>query len=187
GAATRAAEAVRERLAAAGRVATDWARLRLARDLLEQAVQRHAQRAQGPMLAAATRWFARLTGGRWRDLRPDWSGDVQVLAAERDDGVRLQVHQLSEGAADALFLALRMAAIEVRLASAPPVPLLLDDVLASFDDTRAALALDALAELGQRNQVVYFTHHAHLVELARRTVPAGRVAVRELEHRALAA
>jgi uncharacterized protein YhaN len=187
GAATRAAEAVRERLAAAGRVATDWARLRLARDLLEQAVQRHAQRAQGPMLAAAARWFARLTGGRWRDLRPDWEGDSQVLAAERDDGVRLHVHQLSEGAADALFLALRMAAIEVRLASAPPVPLLLDDVLASFDDTRAALALDALAELGQRNQVVYFTHHAHLVELARRTVPAGRVAVRELEHRVPAA
>jgi len=48
-------------------------------------------------------------------------------------------------------------------------------------------ALDALAELGQRNQVVYFTHHAHLVELAHRTVPAGRVAVRELEHRTLAA
>ncbi len=187
GEAASAAEAVRERLAAAGRVATDWARLRLARDLLEQAVQRHAQRAQGPMLAAAARWFARLTGGRWQDLRPEWSGDVQVLGAVRDDGVRLRVDQLSEGAADALFLALRMAAIEVRLASAPPVPLLLDDVLASFDDDRAALALGALAELGQRNQVVYFTHHAHLVEIARRAAPAGHVAVRELEQRALPA
>jgi uncharacterized protein YhaN len=185
GEAARAAEAVRERLAAAGRVATDWARLRLARELLEQSVQRHAQRAQGPMLAAAARWFARLTGGRWRDLRPEWSGEQQVLGAVRDDGARLRVEQLSEGAADALFLALRMAAIEVRLASAPPVPLLLDDVLASFDDARAALALEALAELGQRNQVVYFTHHAHLVEIARRAAPAGRVAIRELEHRPL--
>jgi uncharacterized protein YhaN len=181
GDAARAAEAVRERLAAAGRMALDWARLRLARELLERAVQRHAQRAQGPMLAAAARWYARLTGGRWCDLRPDWSGDVQVLVAVRDDGLRLRVDQLSEGAADALFLALRMAAIEVRLASAPPVPLLLDDVLASFDDSRAARALEALAELGQRNQVVYFTHHAHLLEIARHAVPGGRVAIRELE------
>jgi uncharacterized protein YhaN len=139
------------------------------------------------MLAAAARWFARLTGGRWRDLRPEWSGEQQVLGAVRDDGARLRVDQLSEGAADALFLALRMAAIEVRLGSAPPVPLLLDDVLASFDDARAALALEALAELGQRNQVVYFTHHAHLVEIARRATPAGRVAIRELEHGPLAA
>jgi uncharacterized protein YhaN len=186
GEAAEAAEAVRERLAAAGRVATDWARLRLARELLEQAVQRHAQRAQGPMLAAAARWFARLSGGRWQDLRPEWSGDAQTLCAVRDDGLRLRIEQLSEGAADALFLALRMAAIEVRLACAPPVPLLLDDVLASFDDERAALALAALAELGQRNQVIYFTHHAHLLEIARRAAPPGRVAIRELRHRALA-
>ncbi len=184
GTAAGAAEAVRERLAAAGRQALDWARLRLANALLEQTVQRHAQRAQGPVLSAAARWLARITGGRWRDLRPDWSGDEQILLAERDDGLRLPIERLSEGTADALFLALRLAAIEVRLAAAPPVPLLLDDVLMSFDDARAAAALQGLAELGQRNQVVYFTHHAHLVALARRVLPAADLAVTELAHRA---
>lgn len=180
GAAARAAEAVRERLAASARLAVDVARLRLARELLEQAVQRHAQRVQGPLLAAASRWFARITGGRWGALRPDWAGDRQVLLAERDDGTRLLVEQLSEGTADALFLALRLAAIDVRLGAAPPVPLLLDDVLMTFDDGRAARALQGLAELGERNQVVYFTHHAHLVDLARRVLPAGAVSVTEL-------
>ena len=110
-------------------------------------------------------------------------GDVQVLRVVGPDGVRLALEQLSEGAADALFLALRLAAFEVRLEAAPPVPLLLDDVLSSLDDARAALALGALAELGRRNQVVYFTHHAHLVDLARRTVPEGEWAVRDLVHR----
>ncbi|HYF61109.1 MAG TPA: AAA family ATPase, partial [Burkholderiaceae bacterium] len=179
-AAARAHEAVRERLAASARLAVDWARLRLARALLDEAVQRHQQRAQGPLLAAAARWFARVTGGRWRDLRTDWDGDLQVLVAERADGERLRIERLSEGTADALYLALRLAAIEVRLGAAPPVPLLLDDVLMTFDDERAGLALQGLAELGERNQVVYFTHHAHLVELARRVVPAHRLAVREL-------
>ena len=41
----------------------------------------------------------------------------------------------------------------------------------------------SLAELGRRNQVVYFTHHAHLVDLARRTVPEGEWAVRDLVQR----
>jgi uncharacterized protein YhaN len=187
GAAARALEAVNERLAAAARLATDWARLRLARALLDEAVQRHQQRAQGPLLAAASRWFARVTGGRWSALRPGWSGDVQVLFAERDDGTRLPIDGLSEGTADALYLALRLAAIEVRLASAPPVPLLLDDVLMTFDDDRAALALQGLAELGRRNQVVYFTHHRHLVDLAARVLPADAVDVRELVRGPIAA
>jgi uncharacterized protein YhaN len=180
GAAERSATAVRERLAASARLATTWARLRLARALLDQAVQRHQQRAQGPLLGAASRWFARVTAGRWRELRPDWEGDKQILLAQREDGVRLPIGQLSEGTADALYLALRLAAIEVRLAAAPPVPLLLDDVLMTFDDDRAALALQGLAELGRSNQVVYFTHHAHLVALARRVLPPGSVAIGEL-------
>ncbi len=184
-AAAHAAEAVRERLAACARLAADCARLRLARRLLDEAVARHQQRAQGPLLGAASRWFARLTAGRWAALHPDWREDAQILIAQDVAGLRLPVERLSEGARDALFLALRMAAIEVRLAAAPPVPLLLDDVLMSFDDERAALALQALAELGRRNQVVYFTHHAHLVELARAVLPPDAVAVSELRHRPL--
>jgi uncharacterized protein YhaN len=180
GAAADAAEAVRDRLAASGRLAVDVARLQLARELLDRAVQRHAQRAQGPLLASASTWFARITGGRWVALRPDWSDDGQVLRAERDDGTLLAVERLSEGTADQLFLALRMAALDVRLASAPPVPLLLDDVLMTFDDDRAARTLQALAELGTRNQVVYFTHHAHLVALARSVLPPGACSVTEL-------
>jgi len=161
-------------------MATDGARVRIAHALLEGAVQRHAQRAQGPLLGAAARWFARITAGRWRDLRPDWSGDRQILVAERDDGVRLAVGALSEGTADALYLALRLAAIELRLETATPMPLFLDDVLMTFDDVRAAATLQGLAQLGQRNQVVYFTHHRHLVDLAREVLPPSAVAVSEL-------
>lgn len=179
-AAARAATETRERLAAVARMATDWARVRIAHALLEGAVQRHAQRAQGPLLRGAARWFARITAGRWRDLRPDWSGDRQILVAERDDGVRLAVGALSEGTADALYLALRLAAIELRLETATPMPLFLDDVLMTFDDVRAAATLQGLAQLGQRNQVVYFTHHRHLIELAREVLPPSAVAVSEL-------
>jgi uncharacterized protein YhaN len=177
-----AAEASREQLAGVARLATDWARLRLARELLERSVQSYQTRSQGPMLAAASRWFSRMTAGRWAKLLPEWSDDNQILIAERDDGLRLPVARLSEGTADALYLSLRLAAIEVRLDAAPPIPLLLDDVLMTFDDERAALALQGLAELAQRNQVVYFTHHPHLLALARTALPGGAFSIHELAH-----
>ncbi len=44
-----------------------------------------------------------------------------------------------------------------------------------------------VAELAQRNQVVYFTHHRHLVALATRVLPAGSASVRELARGPLAA
>jgi len=177
-----AAESSREHLAGVARLATDWARLRLARELLERSVQSYQTRSQGPMLAAASRWFSRMTAGRWVSLLPDWSDDNQILIAERDDGLRLPVARLSEGTADALYLSLRLAAIDVRLDAAPPIPLLLDDVLQTFDDERAVLTLQGLAELAQRNQVVYFTHHPHLLALARTALPGGAFSVHELAH-----
>jgi len=180
-AAAQAAEDARAKLAAVRRLATDYARLRLARDLLETAIQHHQQRAQGPLLAAAQRWFARMTGDRWTGLRPDWVDDRQVLRVQRADGALLPVEALSEGTADQLYLALRLAAVEVRSRAAGPVPLLLDDVLMTFDDERAGFALAALAELGRDNQVIYFTHHRHLTELALRQLPAGSVAVQALQ------
>jgi DNA repair protein SbcC/Rad50 len=177
-----AAESSREHLAGVARLATDWARLRLARELLERSVQTYQTRSQGPMLTAASRWFSRMTAGRWAKLLPDWSGDDQILIAERDDGLRLPVARLSEGTADALYLSLRLAAIEVRLDAAPAIPLLLDDVLMTFDDERAVLALQGLAEFAQRNQVVYFTHHPHLLELARDALPGSAFSAHELTH-----
>lgn len=177
-----AAESSREHLAGVARLATDWARLRLARELLERSVQTYQTRSQGPMLAAASRWFSRMTAGRWAKLLPDWSDDDQILIAEREDGLRLPVARLSEGTADALYLALRLAAIEVRLDAAPAIPLLLDDVLTTFDDERAVLTLQGLAELAQRNQVVYFTHHPHLLALARDALPSSAFSAHELAH-----
>ena len=48
-----------------------------------------------------------------------------------------------------------------------PIPLVVDDILISFDDDRAAAALRALAQLAGKTQILFFTHHQHLVELAR--------------------
>jgi len=86
---------------------------------------------------------------------------------------------LSDGARDQLYLALRLASLERFGEHAELMPLLLDDVLIHFDDERARATLGVLGELSATTQVLFFTHHARHVELAREAIPA-RVLV---EHR----
>ena len=47
----------------------------------------------------------------------------------------------------------------------------LDDIMETFDDTRARAALQLCAEIGASGQAILFTHHAHLVEMAQTAVP----------------
>ena len=82
---------------------------------------------------------------------------------------------LSEGARDQLYLALRVAIVEAHCRTAAPLPFIADDLLVHFDDTRAAAALRLLAELGRTTQVILFTHHEHIAAMAQdeRTADIG--------------
>ncbi|AKJ29378.1 ATP-binding protein [Caldimonas brevitalea] len=160
-----------------------WARLRLAHALLDESLRRFRERAQGPMLSAASGYFARMTGGRYARLSSDDSGERPVLLAHRDDGARITVAQMSEGTRDQLYLALRLAALELHQASGQGMPLVLDDVLMTSDDVRAGRMLQALAAYargGAGRQVLIFTHHPHLLDLACSSVDDGLLATHEL-------
>ncbi len=144
-----------------------WARLRLAHALLKESLNRFRERAQAPMVAAASTYFSLMTGGRYQRLVADEADDKPVLRAERADGVRIGVEAMSDGTADQLYLALRLAALDLRRASHPHMPLVLDDVLITSDDERAANVLRALARFAKGGQVMIFTHHRHLIDVAR--------------------
>ena len=51
------------------------------------------------------------------------------------------------------------------------------------DDGRAVAALKALADLSQRTQVLFFTHHRHLIDLAQKHLPSDVLFVHELPSR----
>ncbi|WP_437673229.1 AAA family ATPase [Sorangium sp. So ce131] len=84
----------------------------------------------------------------------------------------VDVSGLSDGTRDQLYLALRLASLEHHARTGEPMPLILDDLLIHFDDDRARAALAVLGEMTATTQVLFFTHHARLVELAREAVPA---------------
>lgn len=158
----------------AARVRSDmapWIRSKLAHALLAEALKRFRERAQGPMLRAATTYFAKMTGGEFDRLVSDDTGREPVLMAQRRGGSRLiGVHEMSEGTRDQLYLALRLAALELQRKAGLSMPVLLDDVLMTSDEERSAATLDALAEFSKGTQVVVFTHHDHVAQLAAKHV-----------------
>jgi uncharacterized protein YhaN len=77
---------------------------------------------------------------------------------------------MSDGTADQLYLALRLASLEQYLENSESLPFVVDDILLRFDDARAAATLEVLAELSKKTQVIFFTHHRHLVDLAHRSL-----------------
>lgn len=157
-----------------------WARLRLAHALLQEALNRFRERAQAPMVAAASTYFSLMTGGRYERLVADEADDKPVLRAERSDGVGIGVEAMSDGTADQLYLALRLAALDLRGASHPHMPLVLDDGLITSDDERAANILRALARFAEGGQVMIFTHHRHLIDVARAALGEQALAVHSL-------
>jgi len=77
---------------------------------------------------------------------------------------------MSTGTADQLYLALRVASIEDYLERAEALPFVADDLFINFDDDRAAAGFRLLGQLAEKTQVLFFTHHQHLVEIAEATL-----------------
>lgn len=163
---------------------SEYARVALAAEVLRRVVADYGQRNQGPIVVFASRNFCTLTDGAFEGLLTDLDGDKQVLLARRRNGEILHTAELSEGTVDQLYLALRLAGIEHHLArAAASPPIILDDILVNFDDERAAAALRLFAELGSRAQILLFTHHRHVVDLAKRVLPGEQINVAELSAR----
>jgi uncharacterized protein YhaN len=92
------------------------------------------------------------------------------------------VGALSQGTADQLYLALRLAAIEHQARGGARLPLVLDDVLVHFDEERKAAALAALADVAGTVQVLLFTHERDVADAARARL-GERAVVHELARR----
>lgn len=162
--------------------AEEYVRLRLAAAVLREALERYRERHQGPVVERASRLFAELTAGSFAGLRADYAdgGEAVLVGFRPGDGRAVPVEGMSEGTADQLYLALRLASLEIWLAEKGPMPFVVDDILIKFDNQRSIATLRVLAELGRQTQVVFFTHHEHLLGLARKHLPPASFVIHQL-------
>lgn len=136
--------------------------------LLHKAVECHRQRTQGEQVRRAADLFRRLTCGRYINLIIEEEKGKQILKALRASGELKAPKEMSDGTCDQLYLALRLAALEEYAQRAEPMPFIADDLLVNFDDERSYAALEVLGEFSQQVQVIFFTHHPHLIKIAQK-------------------
>jgi len=165
--AARAEAQRQEAIAAMADAAERYLRLQTAARLLKWSIEKFRQTKQGPMLAKASAIFSGLTLGSFARLLVDAEGDAPRLFGIRPSGEPVDVAGMSEGSRDQLYLALRLAALELQVEQGFNMPLIADDLFINFDDRRTAAGLKVLGELSRRMQIVFLTHHEHLVRLAK--------------------
>ena len=158
-----------------------WMVSKSAAFVLRRGIERFREEQQGPVLAKARDVFSSLTLGSFVGFQVDYDEhDNPILLGARPDGAPCPVDGMSDGTRDQLFLALRIAAITNFAASAEPLPFIADDLFVHFDDDRASAGLEALIELGAVTQVLFFTHHRHLADLALALGKGGTVSMQKL-------
>jgi uncharacterized protein YhaN len=153
-----------------------YIRLRLADLLLRSSIERFRENNQGPILQRASQFFSELTLGSFSGMRADFDdkGDAVLVGVRPDGATTVGISGMSTGTCDQLYLALRLAMIESYVEEHHRVPFIIDDILIQFDDERSAAALKLLCDLAQKTQVIFFTHHHRIVELAQQRLPPGR-------------
>jgi uncharacterized protein YhaN len=167
--AARAEAERQDALAAMANAAERYLKVHTASRLLKWAIDRYRETRQGPMLQRAGEIFAALTLGSFARLVADAEGDGEqpALYGVRADGRRVAVAGMSDGTRDQLYLALRLAALALHLGQGHALPFIADDLFINYDDQRARAGLRALADLSQHTQVIFLSHHDHLLPAVR--------------------
>lgn len=142
----------REELA---RLQQEYDAITLAMTALEQANIILKNRFSPALGARAAEIFSALTDGRYDKVL--LSQDMALSAEQSGDPMSRSIRLLSQGAADQLYLAVRLAICGMVLPEEKHVPLILDDALVSFDDRRLRAALDVLLAESEQRQILLFT------------------------------
>ncbi|WP_455675644.1 AAA family ATPase [Pradoshia sp.] len=138
---------------------------RLAVMVLQKGIEYYRAQNQNPILTRASDLFARLTLHSFEGLTVDYNEkDEEVLLGVKN-GEKVGIEAMSDGTKDQLYLALRVASIEKYCEENEPIPFIVDDILVHFDNDRSKVTLAILEELSKKTQIIFFTHHAHLIDL----------------------
>lgn len=132
----------------------------LAHRTLREAAQDFQTGHRQRLAAAVTGQFANLSGVGERRVEVDEEFCIGVLL---EDGRKVRADQLSQGARDQLFLALRLAMADL-LSGDYILPFIFDDPLLHFDSGRLQLAREAIQRLACHRQVLLFSHRQEFAD-----------------------
>lgn len=144
--------------------AMEFAKLLLARRMLETAIAAWESKSQPEVYARASELLASMTDGAWTTVSMSEEGRLQV---GNDLLITREPVHLSLGTCQQLYLALRIALLITADNVGRSIPIIADDILVNFDSKRRVAAARALAQLACHRQVIVLTCHEEIVETMR--------------------
>lgn len=131
--------------------------LQLAEEKMKGAAESLGRQTSGRLNRRASEIFSELTGGRYRGVSVGEKMEITVWNGERN----IRADRLSRGTLEQIYFSVRMAAAELLLEE--PMPVLLDDTFAFYDEKRLESVLKWLSS--QKRQVIIFTCHKREQEI----------------------
>lgn len=150
----------------------EFAKLLLARRMLEAAIASWESKSQPEVYARASQLFSLMTNGAWTSVLLGDDGSLRVADDARTVRDPLL---LSLGTTQQLYLALRIALLMSAANVGAAIPILADDILVHFDAERREGAARALAALAHVRQVILFTCHEEVMQALTSADPSSTV------------
>lgn len=120
-----------------------------------------------PKLAELASGFLRkITAGVYSELLVDRGMQISVRIPQTKSMNADPQRLLSKGTVDQIYFALRLAMVQCISENSESIPMVLDDPFANYDDDRLLNAMQLLAEVGARHQVLLFTCREDVVRAA---------------------
>jgi len=157
-------QAREENRAEIDRLLRRWATLAICQGTIEKAQAVYETERQPAIIRRASEYLAAMTGGRYRLVAPPGQSAVQL---EDTTGARKEEACWSSGLADQTYLAVRLSLAYEFGERMEPLPMILDDVLVRFDETRQAAAARVLLEFARTRQALVFSCHQATAKLLR--------------------
>lgn len=139
-----------------------WATAKFALLLLELAKKQYEKTRQPGVLKSAEAVFSKITDGKYpRIVKPLDEDEVFIQNAL---GMQNKVSQTSRGTREQLYLSMRLGLIEEYESRSEPLPIVMDDVLVNFDDSRKDKVIATLKRFAQGRQIIVLTCHKASLE-----------------------
>ncbi|MFD1744974.1 AAA family ATPase [Rhizobium helianthi] len=156
-------------------LALHYLKLRAGTLAAENALSIYRDKHRSSMMTRASAAFSQMTRGEYSGLSTLPDRDKEILIGVTKEGGSKLSDVMSTGTRYQLYLALRLAGYEEFAAVRPSVPFVADDIMESFDEPRSEEVFRLLGNISRLGQVIYLTHHRHLCDIARATVPGVRI------------
>lgn len=143
----------------------DWIKSQIGLFVLESAITKYERTRQPEVIKAAEGFFGCITGENYPTIikRID-SEELEILDTS---GISKGLIAMSRGTREQLYLAMRLGLIEEYEKRSESMPVIMDDILANFDDDRGPLAIESIKKFSENRQVIVLTCHKNTYDIYR--------------------